>query len=101
MTLRAYLDVEHSLTGRRWIGPSPEAARLAEAMQQLTLLHPGLCQTLVARDVAPADAKAYLAPSLRDLLPDPLRLRDMSLTRFAIGVRGKIEPLGSGFGFPG
>ena len=89
MTLRAYLDVEHSLTGRRWIGPSPEAARLAEAMQQLTLLHPGLCQTLVARDVAPADAKAYLAPSLRDLLPDPLRLRDMSLAaqRFLVAVR--------------
>ena len=73
-----FLNVESSLTGRRWAGPSPEAARLAEAMAQLTRLPPALCQTLVARGVLPEAAEAYLAPALRELLPDPLTLRDMA-----------------------
>ncbi|MGV8985249.1 MAG: single-stranded-DNA-specific exonuclease RecJ [Cypionkella sp.] len=76
--MTAFLNVESSLTGRRWAGPSPEAARRAEAMAQLTRLPPALCQTLVARGVTPETAEAYLAPALRDLLPDPLSLRDMA-----------------------
>ena len=31
-----YLGVESSLTGRRWVGPSVEAERQAEAMEQAT-----------------------------------------------------------------
>lgn len=77
MTQRAFLNVDASLTGRRWIGPSAEEDRLAEAMAQQTRLPLALCHTLVRRGVAPQDAAAYLAPSLRDLLPDPLTLRDM------------------------
>ncbi len=78
MTQRAFLNVEHSLTGRRWVGPSVEDQRLAEAMAQATQLPPALCQALTVRGVTPADAAAYLAPSLRDLLPDPTVLRDMT-----------------------
>ena len=74
---RAFLDVETSLTGRRWIGPGLEAERLAEAMAQVTRLPMALCQTLVARGVIPSDAAAFLAPVLRDLLPDPRSLKDM------------------------
>ncbi len=77
MTARAFLNVESSLTGRRWIGPSAEEDRLAEAMAQVTRLPLALCHTLVKRGVAPAECAAYLAPVLRDLLPDPLSLRDM------------------------
>ena len=77
MTARAFLNVETSLTGRRWIGPSAEEDRLAEAMAQQTRLPQALCHTLVKRGVGPAEAAAYLAPALRDLLPDPLTLRDM------------------------
>lgn len=76
--MNAFLNVESSLTGRRWAGPSPEAARLAEAMAQRTRLPAALCQTLVARGVTPEGAEAFLAPALRDLLPDPLTLRDMA-----------------------
>ena len=76
--MTAFLNVAHSLTQRRWSGPAPEATRLAEAMAQLTRLPPALCQTLVARGVTPDTAEAYLAPALRDLLPDPLTLRDMA-----------------------
>ncbi|NEX47783.1 single-stranded-DNA-specific exonuclease RecJ [Pseudotabrizicola algicola] len=74
---RAFLNVEASVLGRRWTGPAVEEERLAEAMAQQTRLPMALCHTLVRRGVSPADAPAFLAPVLRDLLPDPLTLRDM------------------------
>jgi single-stranded-DNA-specific exonuclease len=74
---RAFLDVTQSATGRRWIGPTAEETRLAEAMTQQTGLPQPLCVTLVRRGVAPDAVAAFLAPALRDLLPDPLTLRDM------------------------
>ena len=91
MTGRAFLDVETSLTGRRWVGPTAEDDRLAEAMAQATRLPLALCHTLVRRGVAPADAAAYLAPALRDLLPDPLSLRDMdrAAARFLAALRAR------------
>jgi single-stranded-DNA-specific exonuclease len=78
MTSRAFLNVTQSLTGRRWVGPGLEAERQAEAMGQSTRLPPAVCQVLVTRGVAPAEADAYLNPALRDLLPDPTTLRDMT-----------------------
>ena len=73
----AFLNVSTSATGRRWVGPSVEEDRLAEAMAQTTGLPAPLCRTLVKRGVAAQDAEAFLAPTLRDLLPDPRALRDM------------------------
>jgi single-stranded-DNA-specific exonuclease len=72
-----FLNVAASLTGRRWTGPDPVQDRLAEGMAQATRLPLPLCRILAARGVAPEDAPAFLAPSLRDLLPDPLTLKDM------------------------
>ncbi|MBC2834009.1 single-stranded-DNA-specific exonuclease RecJ [Paragemmobacter straminiformis] len=91
MTQRAFLNVEASLTGRRWVGPTAEEGRLAEAMAQVTRLPLALCHTLVKRGVAPAEAAAYLAPALRDLLPDPLALRDMgpAAARFLRALRDR------------
>ena len=91
MTARAFLDVEASLTGRRWVGPSAEEDRLAEAMAQQTRLPLALCHTLVRRGVAPQDAASFLAPALRDLLPDPLTLRDMgpAAARFLRAVKSR------------
>jgi len=73
----AFLNVETSLTGRRWTGPDPAADRLAEAMAQEARLPLPLCRVLVARGVTPGDAAAFLEPRLKDLLPDPRGLRDM------------------------
>ncbi len=73
----AFLGVETSLTGRRWVGPSVEHDRLAQAMAQDTSLPDAVCRTLVRRGVSTPEASAFLAPALRDLLPDPLTLRDM------------------------
>lgn len=76
---RAFLNVEASLTGRRWVGPAADLSRQAEAMAQSARLDLPLCQVLASRGVEPAAAAAFLAPALRDLLPDPLVLRDMGL----------------------
>ncbi len=84
----AFLGVTQSATGRRWIGPSVEEDRLSEAMAQDTGLPSALCRTLVRRGVAAEDAPAFLAPTLRDLLPDPRHLKDMetAATRFLHAV---------------
>jgi single-stranded-DNA-specific exonuclease len=73
----AFLDVSESLTGRRWVGPSAEEDRLADAVAREAGLDRAVALTLVRRGVKPAEAAGYLDPKLRDLLPDPLTLRDM------------------------
>ena len=87
----SFLGVEHSLTGRRWVGPLPEMDRAAEMLAQQTDLPRPLCQVLARRGVAPAEAESFLAPKLRDLLPDPRDLKDMetAATRFLQAVRHK------------
>ena len=87
----AFLGVETSLTGRRWVGPGAEVERQAEAMAQQTGLPAPLCLTLARRGVAPDEAQAFLEPQLRDLLPDPRGLRDMeaAATRFLAAVKGR------------
>ncbi|MGC1488700.1 MAG: single-stranded-DNA-specific exonuclease RecJ [Albidovulum sp.] len=89
--MTAFLGVETSITGRRWIGPSIEADRLAEAMEQETRLPPALARVLVARGVEPADAARFLEPQLRDLLPDPRSLKDMgtAAARFLSAVKAR------------
>jgi single-stranded-DNA-specific exonuclease len=76
--MRPFLDVETSLTGCRWIGPDAAQDRLAETLSQQTRLPLPLCRLLASRGVLPGEAAAFLAPSLRDLLPDPLTLKDMA-----------------------
>ena len=73
----AFLGVESSATGRRWVGPSGAEDRLAEAVAQATGLPNPVAQILARRGVAPEAAEGFLEPALRDLLPDPLSLRDM------------------------
>ncbi|NRB34476.1 MAG: single-stranded-DNA-specific exonuclease RecJ [Rhodobacteraceae bacterium] len=73
----AFLGVEHSLTGRRWVGPDGEMQRKAEALAQQTGLPDPLCAILARSGVETAEVDSYLAPKLRDLLPDPRSLKDM------------------------
>ena len=74
---QAFLGVEASVLGRRWQGPAPEQTRLSEAIAQAADLPPAVCAVLARMGVLPDQAQAYLAPALRDLLPDPRSLRDM------------------------
>ena len=75
--MSAFLNVEHSLTGRRWLGPSAEVERQAEAIAQATALPDVLTRLLAARGVPAEEAETFLAPSLRTLMPDPSSLKDM------------------------
>ena len=86
-----FLGVTHSLTGRAWIGPTPDQDRAAQAIQQHTGLAPALCAILARRGVAPHEAAGFLEPQLRDLLPDPHRLRDMdrAAARFLAAVKAR------------
>jgi single-stranded-DNA-specific exonuclease len=89
--MRAFLNVDASLTGRSWAGPGEAVERMAEAMAQSTRLPLPLCLGLVGRGVAADQALGFLAPQVRDLLPDPLRLKDMALAaaRFLAAVKAR------------
>ena len=75
----AFLKVERSLSGRRWEGPNAETRRAAERHEQLGGLLPAVAGVLARLGVAAEDVPGFLAPKLRDLLPDPLRIKDMGV----------------------
>lgn len=75
--MTGFLGVQSSLTGRCWTGPSIEQERCSAAMEQATGLPPAVCSVLARRGVEPQEAEHHLLPRLRDLLPDPMSLRDM------------------------
>src|SRR5882724_11442685 len=73
---RAFLGVERSFGGRAW------RQRRADDRQGLAIAQrfgvPELVgRLLAARDVTIDSAAAFLNPTLRELLPDPSRFRDM------------------------
>lgn len=94
MTEKAYLGVETSLSGRRWEGPSAALDRASQALVQDTDLPQPVAQVLARLGVGAQAAENYLAPTLRDLLPDPRALKDMeaATSRFlaAVSAREKI-----------
>lgn len=75
---RTFLNVERSLTGRRWIERlTTESSALALAIAQRHQIPDIIARILAARGVLPDDAPGFLAPTLRDLMPDPSVLTDM------------------------
>ncbi|MGH1464924.1 MAG: single-stranded-DNA-specific exonuclease RecJ [Cognatishimia sp.] len=89
--MRDFLNVSNSLTGRRWVGPSIDLDRAAELLEQETTLPRPLCQVLARRGVSAQEAERFLAPALRDLLPDPRSLKDMqtAAARFLRAVKSR------------
>src|SRR3984957_48666 len=84
----AFLDVEKSLTGRRW------AARLGDERAALAIaqrhgIPDAIARLLAARDVALDDVPDFLDPTLRKFLPDPSHLKDMdaAVARLVRAVR--------------
>ena len=65
------------MTGRRWVGPDEMTERHSAALAQTTEYPHALCNVLARLGVLPKDVDSYLAPQLRDLLPDPRSLKDM------------------------
>lgn len=70
------LGVARSLTGRLWRYRSTDE-RLVQTLTQRLGVPEIVARVLAGRDVDPAAAAHYLEPTLRDLLPDPSRFRDM------------------------
>jgi single-stranded-DNA-specific exonuclease len=84
------LGIARSATGRRWIWRQGEARTGLGIAQRLGL--PELVgRLLAARGVGMDDAADFLEPTLRALLPDPSRLRDMdeAAARLADAVQGR------------
>jgi single-stranded-DNA-specific exonuclease len=76
MSVLAALDVQRSLTGRRW-SLTPTDEQLAMALSQRHGVPEIVARVLAARGVGLNEVESFLAPKLRDLLPDPCRLKDM------------------------
>jgi len=75
--MSAFLNVEHSVSGRRWAGPSIEEDRRAEALARDAAIPLPLARILASRGVEAAGVPGFLDPKLRDLMPDPRSLRDI------------------------
>jgi single-stranded-DNA-specific exonuclease len=73
---KAFLNVERSVTGRRWV-PRLETDRIAEAISQRAGLNPVLGRVLAARGVLPETAEAFLNPTLRELMPAAAGMADL------------------------
>src|SRR5215472_11290411 len=88
MTAEAFLGVERSLLGRRWRargGDDREGLAIAQRMALPEIVG----RLLAARGVGAEAAESFLNPTLRELLPDPSRFRDMdkAAARLARAVR--------------
>lgn len=74
----AFLNVERSVTGRRWVDRlDPAAARMAQAIGQQTELPEILARVIAGRGVSVEDAERFINPTIRELMPDPSTLLDM------------------------
>ena len=75
---QAFLNVERSVCGKRWIDRLDLAAgRMAGAIAQQTDLSEILARIIAARGVAVEDAQTFIAPTIRALMPDPSTLAGM------------------------
>ncbi|MGO1117201.1 single-stranded-DNA-specific exonuclease RecJ [Rhodovibrionaceae bacterium A322] len=71
-----FLNVEQSLTGKRWEERGGDS-RLALAMSQRLHLPEVIGRILAARNITLEEAPSFLEPTLRSYLPNPSRLQDM------------------------
>ncbi len=84
----AFLDVEKSLTGRRWAARLNDE-RAALAIAQRHGVPDAIARLLAARDVPIDEVPDFLEPTLRKLLPDPSHLKDMdaAIARLSAAVQ--------------
>ena len=89
----AFLDVERSVTGRRWLNRANND-RDGLALSQRFGLPEVVGRLMSARGIGVSEAERFLAPSMRDQLPDPSVLRDMdrAAARLVTAVR-EGEPI--------
>ncbi len=75
---RTFLGVERSIGGQRWVHALDARAEATSLrMAQTSGLPEIVCRILARRGVPPEKAASFLAPTIRDLMPDPSTLTDM------------------------
>jgi single-stranded-DNA-specific exonuclease len=84
----ACLGVESSVSGRRWRERAADE-RIARAIAQKLELPEIVARLLAARGLDAETAPAFLAPRLRDALPDPAHLKDME--KAAVRLADAVE----------
>ncbi|MEE9375543.1 MAG: single-stranded-DNA-specific exonuclease RecJ [Rhizobiaceae bacterium] len=94
-TERAFLEVEQSVTGQRWVERATRAQiGQAQAMVEQLRIDEMVARVMAGRGVTLEEAPGYLNPTLRELMPDPSSLTDMdrAATRLADAVQ-RSEPV--------
>ena len=71
-----YLNVEQSISNRRWLGPPLATERDALALHQQSDLPLPLCYVMARLGVAPSEIGDFLNPTLRASMSDPQSLKD-------------------------
>ena len=75
---RNFLDVDASVTGQTWVERMSLIQKgQAETMIETYGIESHVARVIAGRDVQAEDAKSYLTPTLRDLMPDPSTFTDM------------------------
>ncbi len=89
-TLRLFLGIRASATGIAW------EHRLSERQENVALaiaqghgISDIVARVLAGRDVGPETAERFMDPTIRDLMPDPLKITDMDRAgeRIALAIR--------------
>ena len=82
----SFLDVESSISGRRWTGPNISVDRQAEMILQETNFSSAMANVLARLGVEANQVKNYIKPSLRDLMPNPLKILDMEKAASRVNI---------------
>ncbi len=89
---RYFLNVANSVSGRAWVDRLDAAAkRNAAAITQQTGISEFLARILAGRGIKPDGVAAFLAPTIRALMPNPSELTGMDLLaqRLAQAIENK------------
>ncbi len=94
-----FLNVEKSLSGKRWIERLDGRGRnQALAISQSYDIPDLIARVLAGRGIEAEEAEQFLSPTIRDLMPDPSVLTDMDLAAArlcdAIAAKHKIAIFG-------
>lgn len=96
---RAFLEVEQSVTGQRWVERLDlKSQALAASIAERYDINELVARVMAGRDISLEEAELFLNPTLRDLMPDPSTLTDMDKAAnrivTAIKAREKIAIFG-------
>lgn len=96
---RAFLDIERSAKGRRWVDRmSPAQSQIALDIAQRHGIPDIVCRVMAGRGITGDSAAGFLEPTIRDLMPDPRSVTDIEAAAGriadALGRREKIAIFG-------